>query len=166
MLACQSASTDKNKDSRAGTLTTNEKASVFTLDHSYQFNDFKVDLYKGKLADPDFRNNPFASDTAYVQFISESCKKNAINFSGHYTIIHRSCGAECEHIFIVDRKTGRIFTDIHPNDGRYGYAYQPDSKLLIANSNLFIDNTFHKYLDYWCKPEFYQWEKTDFVLLK
>lgn len=141
-------------------------SKVVRLKKTYKFEDYKVSLFKGALAEPNFKGNPFAKDKEYVDFIKKGCKENNINFAGHYTIIGRSCGAECSHIFIVDRENGKIFTDTKPNDGRYGYEYRKDSKLLIANSSLFIDATFEKYIDYWCKPEFYQWNKDNLTLLK
>jgi hypothetical protein len=139
---------------------------ILQLEKTFTFDDYKVPLFNGKMAEPDFTGNPFASDKEYVDFIKTGCKENKINFAGHYTIIGRSCGAECSHIFIVDRINGRIFIDIKPDDGRYGYEYRKDSKLLIANSSLFVDDQFERYIDYWCKPEFYQWNGKDFSLIE
>lgn len=119
---------------------------VLQLKKTYKFEDYKVSVFKGKLAEPNFESNPYANDNEYITFIKKGCDKNKINFAGNYTIIERDCGAECLHVFIVDRKSGKIFTDIKPNDGRYGYEYREDSELLIANSNLFIDDKFEKYI--------------------
>lgn len=139
---------------------------IIQLKKTHTFEDYKVDVYQGELTAPDFTNNPYANDEEYVKFITEGCNKTNINFGGHYTIIEQSCGAECSHIFIINRKNGYIFTDIRPNKGRYGYEYRKDSKLLIANSNLFVDNNYKKYITYWCKPEFYKWNKNNFVRMK
>ena len=128
----------------------------------YYFETFKTKLYAGKAASPDFRNNEFANDKEYVKFITEGCKNNDINFGGHFTIIQRSCGAMCEHIFLVDRITGKIYTDIRPNDGRYGYLYRKDSYLLIANSNVFQDDSLKYYSDFFDKPELYVWKHSNF----
>ena len=139
---------------------------ILRLSKSYRFEDFKVPIYKEVLAEPNFKGNPYANDKEYKDFIMNGCEENNINFAGHYTIIIRSCGAECSHIFLVDRKNGNIFTDIKPNDGRYGYEFRKDSELLIANANLFIDEQFEKYIDYWCMPELYKWDKNNFILIK
>jgi|GEM_PF-2524762 len=115
---------------------------VLRLKKTYKFEDYKVPIFEGTLAEPNFLGNPFANDKEYVDFIKTGCKENKINFAGYYTIIERSCGAMCSHIFIVDRKNGKIFIDTKPNDERYGYEYRKDSKLLIANSSVFIDDKF------------------------
>ena len=56
---------------------------------------------------------------------------------------------ECSHLFIVDRKNGEIFTEINLNEGRYGYKFQPNSTLLIANSDLFTDYEFKNYVEHY-----------------
>jgi hypothetical protein len=149
---------DSNSDTTEGRLV------KFTS--KYNFDIFKVKLFTGKASSPNFTNNEFANDKEYVKFITEGCKRNNINFGGHYTIIQRSCGTMCEHIFIVDRISGKIFTDIKPNDGRYGYLYKEDSNLLIANSNLFQDDSLKYYNDFFGKPELYVWKDNNFQLLK
>lgn len=138
---------------------------ILKIKKLYNFNEYKVAVYKGKLCEPNFENNPFANDKEYAEFIKNGCLKNGINFCGHYTIIERSCGAECSSIFIVDRKNGKIFTNTKPNDGRYGFEYKKNSSLLIANSSLFVDDKFEKHIDYWCKPEFYKWQNKEFNIL-
>ena len=143
---------------------TEERLIKFTS--QYNFETFKTKLFTGKTASPDFRNNEFANDKEYVKFIADGCKNNHINFGGHFTIIQRSCGAMCEHIFIVDRITGKIYTDIRPKDGRYGYLYKKDSNLLIANSNVFQDNSLKYYSDFFGKPELYVWKDNNFEPLK
>jgi hypothetical protein len=132
----------------------------------YNFEIFKAKVFTGKLAKPDFTNNEFAIDPEYVMFITEGCQTNDINFGGHYTIIQKSCGAMCEHIFIVDRINGKIYTDIKPNDGRYGYLYKKDSDLLIANSNVFQDDSLKYYKDLFGKPELYIWKDNNFQTLE
>ena len=131
----------------------------------YNFETFKTKLFLGKPLSPDFTDNKFANDKEYIKFITDGCKKNNINFGGHYTIIQRSCGAMCEHIFIIDRITGKIYIDIRPNDGRYGYLYKKDSYLLIANSNVFQDDSLKYYNDFFGKPELYVWKDNKFQLL-
>jgi len=145
---------------------TSEKAKIGTFTTRYNFDSFHVTIYKGKLAAPNFSKNPFAGDSLYVNFITKGCSSNGINFGGHYTIIHKGCGTMCEHIFIVDRINGKIFTDTKPNDGRYGFAYKKDSRLLIANSNSFIDESFTRYATVFDTPELYKWTGTDFLQLK
>ena len=135
------------------------------LEKSYKFEDYKVEIFNGKLAAPNFRGNEFGNDHEYVDFIQSGCKRNGINFAGHYTIIEKSCGALCVLIFVVDRIDGRIFVDTKPNDGSYGYKYKNDSKLLIANSEVFIDDSYTEYYDRFGKPEFYFWKKDNFVRL-
>ena len=131
----------------------------------YNFDSFKVALFTGELAAPDFKTSPFSNDPEYVKFIRTGCEKNGVNFGGHYTIIERSCGMMCLHFFIIDRLSGRIFTETKPNDGRWGYLYKPDSGLMIANAYAFTDSTRQFYSNEYVKPQLYLWKGKDFSLL-
>ena len=68
----------------------------------------------------------------------------------------------CELIFIVNRINGKIFIETNPNDGRYGFLYQKDSNLLIANSNSFQDESLKTYTNIFGVPELYLWTGNDF----
>lgn len=140
-------------------------AKRIKLEKPYKFEDYKVEIFKGELAAPNFRGDKFANDKEYVDFIQSGCEKNGINFAGHYTIIEKSCGALCVLIFVVDRIDGQIFVHTKPDDGSYGYKYKIDSKLLIANSEVFIDDNYTEYYDRFGKPEFYFWKKDNFKRL-
>jgi hypothetical protein len=144
--------------------TTSRKIKKFIS--RYSFSRFQTSLYKGKLAEPDFTGNPYGRDQEYREFITNGCRKNGINFGGHYTIIHKGCGAMCEWIFVVDRVSGKVFTGTKPKDGRYGYLYRRDSKLLIANSNVFQDDSLRYYSDLFGEPELYMWNGGDFLRLQ
>lgn len=136
------------------------------LKNPKKFEDYKVKVYTGKLAKPNLTNNEFRNDKEYVRMISDGCERNKINFGGYYTIITESCGAQCASLFIINRKTGRIYTGINPNDGKDGFEFRKDSKLLIANANLFIDYKFEYYYKYFYQPEFYIWNGENFVSIK
>lgn len=97
--------------------------------------------------------------------ITKGCQKNRVNFGGHYTIITKSCGAQCAVFFIINRKTGYIYISTNPNDGKDGFEFRKDSELLIANSNLFVDEKFETYYKYFYAPEFYKWNGKDFKKL-
>ena len=139
---------------------------IIKLKNPKRFEDYKVEVYSGKLAEPDFKNNEFRNDKEYVRMISESCKRNNVNFGGHYTIITQSCGAQCVHFFIINRKTGYISISSNPKDGKDGFEFRKNSELLIANSNLFVDEKFETYYKYFYTPEFYEWNGNDFIILK
>jgi hypothetical protein len=98
------------------------------------FQDFPTDIYKGKLADPDFSTNPEAK--RFITRIKNECT-NGINFAGQYTLVTWGCGSTCQSGVVVDRKTGRIF-------GGYGTAlgseFRKDSKMIIKNVGA-IDTT-------------------------
>lgn len=136
---------------------------VFETKHT--FDSFKTEAYTGTPAAPDFTGNPYAKDPEYVAFITKGCKEG-INFAGKYTLIHKGCGAMCEHVFIVDRSTGKIFTNTKIKDGKYGYMYKKDSSLLIANSEAFQDETLTVYNNLYATPEFYVWEGSGFKFLQ
>ena len=140
--------------------------SLIKLKNPKRFEDYKVEVYSGKLAEPSFKNNEFGNDKEYVKMISESCQRNRINFGGHYTIITQSCGTQCANFFIINRKTGYIYISPNPKDGKDGFEFRKDSELLIANSNLFVDEKFETYYKYFYKPEFYKWNGKDFKKLK
>lgn len=137
-----------------------------TFKSRYNFSTFKEKVFEGAIAAPDFSTSEFSDDPEYVRFIENGCKGHGINFGGHYTILERSCGAMCSHIFIIDRISGKIFTDITPNDGRWGYMYKSDSRLLIANSETFTDSSLTTYWDFFAKPELYEWKENNFKILE
>ncbi|WP_340074086.1 hypothetical protein [Leptobacterium sp. I13] len=91
------------------------------------FDDYKVPVYEGELADPDFGTNPWAS--MFSSRIEEACK-GGINFAGHYTLAMWGCGTSCQQAMIVDRKTGKIYDAVTTS---FGIDYRKDSKLLISN---------------------------------
>ena len=135
----------------------------------YNFETFKTKVFTGKLANPDFTDNEFAEDIEYVDFITEECKAKSINFGGHYTIISKSCGCMCQHIFVIDRITGKIFAtelerDEYGDTGKWGYLYKPDSKLLIANSEVFMNfDSLNYYTTFFGNaPELYVWTGENF----
>ena len=161
--------TKSKLNSKGDTLFHNDKTTILgdnnfltwvylKYESKYKFSDFKVDeIYTGSLASPDFTSNEFDDDDEYVDFISEGCRKNGVNFAGHYTVISKDCGAECLDLFIVDRIDGKIigFPGKGDDEGKYGYLYQKDSKMIIANSYLFEEEYKGYYLHYWCRPELY-----------
>jgi len=76
----------------------------------------------------------------------------------------------CQGICIVDRISGKIFHQrgIEENEygenGKWGFLYKPNSKLLIANSELFtsFDSLTH-YCNRWGSvPELYVWKNEKF----
>jgi len=164
----QHASIDTMKLSSmvASNIKATTDGKIIKFHSKYNFQTFATKLFEGKVSAPDFSNNEFSNDPAYVKFIEEGCKKNQINFGGHYTIIQRSCGTMCSNIFIIDRLNGKIFTDIKLNDGRYGYLYKKDSKLLIANSSVFKDDSLKYYNSLFGILELYVWTEDNFKLLR
>lgn len=150
-----------------GDSVSNYKEGKFVkFESKYNFSTFYVKVFKGSLADPDFSTSEFSDDPEYVEFIKKGCKERGINFGGHYTIIERGCGAMCSHLFLIDRISGKIFTGSMPNGGRWGYLYKIDSRLLIANSETFTDSSLTSFSDYFAKPELYEWNEKEFILLE
>ena len=157
--------------------STNIECAKETLNFEmqYKFEDFPVEIYRGKLLTPDFSNHPYALYWG-VKDVTERCENEDINFAGHFTILTHSCGVNCSKVILVDRKSGQIVTVRHPNglyleedDGAYGYEYRKDSRLLIANSTLFYDEkdeVYFIFVNSGMKPVYYVWENNKFVLLK
>jgi hypothetical protein len=134
----------------------------------HPFAAYKAPVFDGAPAAPDFKNNPYANDSEYVAFIKNGCKKG-INFGGHYTLIHQSCGAMCEFLFIVDRKNGKIFiTDVglgRPN-GYYGFAFKKDSYALITDATAILDASTDQMGKDASIPMVYKWNGSRFIKLK
>jgi hypothetical protein len=129
----------------------------------YHFASFPTaDAPMDKLAEPVF---PADAEKEYKEFIKDKCKQQGINFAGHYTAITRSCGAECVHLYLVDRISGQLFSCNFSDSSNYGFAYKKDSRMLIANANLFLDDNYRYYFKYWYKPELYEWEDDHFKKL-
>jgi hypothetical protein len=129
------------------------------------FNMFKVhNIYKGKLAGPDFKTNP---DARYFRtMIRQGCDEEGVNFAGHYTIVEWGCGTECLEMAVVDRINGRIYdVPFDTIDGHWGSKYSIDSRMAIINYYLFEDSTYHPgyyiYRDYQ-KPAVYVWKDSVF----
>ncbi|MDH6308647.1 hypothetical protein M2451_000958 [Dysgonomonas sp. PFB1-18] len=145
------------------------------FDLKFSFESYQVKVYTGKLVTQFVFDKELGADKEYVDFITEGCNKTAINFGGHYTILQNSCGCMCEHLFIIDRISGKVFTDIglYESDGKFGYLYKADSNMLIANTGLFenekvnADGSMNYYNDTWGdKPEVYVWKSDRFKRLQ
>lgn len=92
-----------------------------------RFQDFKVDVYQGKLADPDFSTDPEAK--MFKTRIKTGCEKG-VNFAGHYTLVTWGCGSPCQSGVVIDRKTGKIFSGYGT---AFGSSFRKDSKMIIMN---------------------------------
>lgn len=130
------------------------------LNPKYNFNNFKVELYKGELALPDFSSNPEARQ--FNTRIKEECN-NGINFAGKYTLVIWGCGTACQAGVIVDRTNGRIYNDYF---SAYGSKFNKESSMIIINSGLIDANTklinFHNTVDLSVKL----WDGSKFVKTK
>ena len=117
----------------------------------HRFKDYQLEVYKGKLKDPDFTTNPEAK--MFKTRITDGCKEG-INFAGHYTLIYWGCGTECQIGVIVDRKTGKIYDGYQTS---LGAKFQADSKLIIRNFYLADDNGYFR-LNHYANISVELWE--------
>ena len=53
------------------------------------------------------------------------------NFAGVFTIVIWGCGSSCQHVAVIDARTGRLSQQILPTSN--GVEYRLDSRLLIAD---------------------------------
>ena len=153
----------QNKFSAADSIALVKKNFPFIV--KYKFNSYAAPLFEGTLAAPDFRGNPNANDPEYVEFITEGCK-SGINFGGHYTLIEKSCGCMCSHLYMVDRRDGKIFIHtkgLKVEDGYYGFMYKKDSNLLITDANILI-HLLGTQNEFSITPQVFEWKKNRFVL--
>jgi hypothetical protein len=132
----------------------------------YKFPMFKVPVYKGRLAPPNFK-----TDTAALKFrtqIKTQCKSQGINFAGHYTLVKWGCGSGCKEIAIVDRITGDIYYSNVLNgidDSFYTLECKQDSKLLVTNEWMLKDHKGYILChDVW-KLGFDKWDNSKFITI-
>jgi hypothetical protein len=102
----------------------------------YEFREFPISVYKGKLAAPNFKTDMRAY--LFRTQIRDQCKKKGVNFAGHYTIVEWGCGSDCQTIAIADRLNGKIYYShiFKINSLFYGLQYRPNSQMMIINSGL------------------------------
>lgn len=91
------------------------------------FKDFPAEVYKGKLAYPDFSTNLDAK--RFITRIKNECA-NGINFAGHYTLVTWGFGSPCQSGVVVNRKTGEIFGG---SETALGSEFKKNSKMIIKN---------------------------------
>lgn len=120
------------------------------------FKDYPVDIYEGKLADPDFSTDP--DSKRFITRIKNECA-NGINFAGQYTLVTWGCGSPCQSGVIVDRKTGEIF-------GGYGTSlgseFRKNSKLIIRNVGAIDTTTYLIEVCAYCHVNHEVWTGTEF----
>ena len=129
-------------------------------EQQYHPAEFPADaIYHGRLAAPDFSTDPNAR--YFKTRTIDGCRKEGVNFGGHYTIIEIGCGHACMMMTMVDRIDGRVyFTDIPFDtlDGHHGLIFNPASYLLEVNTA--ATNRIPGYsVVYWRKPATYLWNE-------
>ncbi len=100
----------------------------------YNFSNFKVKVYKGRQADPDFKTDPPAYK--FRTQIKNQCKSQGINFAGHFTIAHWGCGSSCEEIAVIDRINGKIFYSNLiklSKSAFFSFKCEANSKMIVMN---------------------------------
>ena len=132
----------------------------------YKYSDYKVSVYTGELAAPDFKTDPSA--LLFRTQIRTQCKENGINFAGHFTLVKWGCGSPCLTVAIVDRITGRIqYSKIDKQNEfiYYTIACKPNSTMVIMNDWMLEE--FKGYVccsKYW-KLKVAKWSDKKFQLL-
>jgi hypothetical protein len=132
----------------------------------HKFSNFKVSVYSGRLAPPNFKTDPAAF--LYRAQIRNQCKTQGINFAGHFTLTHWGCGSECEQIAIVDRVTGKIFfSNLFSlwDSVFFTVKCQPGSKMLIINDWLLDDLKGYLVCSETWKLAIVMWDNSKFKFL-
>jgi len=133
----------------------------------HKFSEYQTQVYKGKLALPDFKTDPSAK--LYKTQIKNQCKSQGINFAGHYTVIEWGCGTECENIAIVDRISGAIYYSNIPyninDEGFFGTKYRPDSRMMIMNSFNLDDHKGYELVRDYERTKVMEWTGSGFKKL-
>ena len=124
-------------------------------------NDFPVDsIYRNRPATIDWSGNNDAKK--FKTTITETYKKEGINFAGHYCFVFWGCGSPCQSSIIIDAITGKIYNGLN---AALGYNFKIDSRMIIVNPT---DSSGY-YLDCpYCKPEIYIFDtiKNEFRIKK
>ena len=164
----------KELQSKGDTLFSNEYVSFFgdledeleifvKFNQRYKFEDFPIDVYKGKLSKPDFSTDKDAK--RFITRINEG-SKNRPNFAGKLNCINWGCGTNCQSGVILNSETGEIFDGLITG---WGFKSKPNSKLLIAEYGLFEDKE-NEWLPFcsFCIPKYYVWnyERNKLIQLK
>jgi hypothetical protein len=133
----------------------------------FKFSDYRIALYKGKLAPPNFKTDPAAYE--FRTQIKDQCKDKGIDFAGHFTLVQWGCGTECAETAIVDRITGSIFYS--KLNEPYNFAFntikcKSNSTMVIMNDWMIEGFKGYVYCDrpYW-KLKVANWSGTKFKLL-
>nr|WP_294949993.1 hypothetical protein [uncultured Mucilaginibacter sp.] len=134
---------------------------------NYNFSAYRVTLYKGKLAPPNFKTDPSAYE--FRTQIKDQCKAEGVNFAGHFTLVQWGCGTECAETAIVDRITGTIFYSSLNKPYDYAFntiACKPNSSMAIMNDWMLEEFKGYVYCgkEYW-KLKVAKWTGTKFQLL-
>ena len=133
----------------------------------FNFSMFKInDIYRGKLALPDFQTDPSAK--YYKAMINQ--ENNGINFAGHYNIVELSKQGSSQLLAVVDKINGKVYHKFP--FGAFGYylgiSFNKNSRMLIISSDLLDlfpgyslirdnSNDYHK-----LQPEIYLWNDSLF----
>ncbi len=124
------------------------------------FDDYKVQIYDGKLADPDFSTNPEAK--LFITRIKTECEKG-INFAGHFTLVIWGCGSSCQNGVIVDRITGKIHLVYGTS---LGSKFKKDSKMIITNVAAIDTTTNLIETCGYCNVKHEIWTGTKFIVVE
>lgn len=127
-----------------------------------KFKEYATIIQKIKTSSLNFEENENKIHPDFIDYITDAAFNKPINFGGHYTIIQKSCGLDCEHIFMVDRLSGKVL-NTNLTEGYCGFDYQATSNLLIANSNsLKYDDPLNDEENN-CQPIFFVWNGSKFI---
>lgn len=86
------------------------------------------EIYKGRIPQVQLSSHPRGKE--FRTRLREAAKKGP-NFAGHYTIVRIGCGTNCQNIWIIDSRSGKILEG--PYNTSWGAEYNLNSRLLILN---------------------------------
>lgn len=116
-----------------------------------KFSDFKVDVGSNPKIPIQYSSNKIAR--MFKTVITETCKKEGLNFAGHYCFVQWGCGSPCQMSAVVDMQTGIVYEG---ETASLGYEFKKDSRMLIVNPP---DSTgFYLNCGY-CEPLIYIWNE-------
>lgn len=85
-----------------------------------------------------------------------------VDFAGRYRIVRVACGTSCEGALAVEVRSGRV--TLGPT-AELGFAYRPDSRLLVANPTERVEEAFAGPIPHWAGSRWFVFDGAAFHAL-
>lgn len=118
-----------------------------------------LDVARIGLARIDLASHP---DAALFADALQAAVGEPVDFAGRYRIVRVPCGTTCEGALAVEVRSGRV--TLGPT-AELGFAYQRDSRLLVANPTEHVEQAFPGAVPHWAGSRWFVFDGTMFHAL-